>query len=117
MTVNFKTWELSTEHAACCSYGQPVLVNRATGDAYGAGDILKPYPSWPFLPAAAAVARMAATATLTHEETAIVEQFTRLRTRKGVPKARQDELIAEATAAAQPGARVGPFTIPGEVTP
>jgi hypothetical protein len=43
MTVNFKTWELSTEHAAC-SYGQPVLVNRATGDAYGAADVLKPYP-------------------------------------------------------------------------
>ncbi|MBM4078589.1 MAG: hypothetical protein FJ278_02745 [Planctomycetes bacterium] len=77
MTVNFKTWELSTEHAAC-SYGQPVLVNRATGDAYGAADVLKPYPSWNFMPAAAAVARMAATATLTHEETELVERFTRL---------------------------------------
>lgn len=77
MTVNFKTWELSTEHAAC-SYGQPVLVNRATGDAYGAGDIVQAYPSYGFMPAAAAVRRMAATATLTHEETELVERFTRL---------------------------------------
>jgi hypothetical protein len=30
------------------------------------------------MPAAAAVARMAATATLTHEETELVERFTRL---------------------------------------
>lgn len=61
MTVNFKTWELSTEHAAC-SYAQPVLVNRATGEAYGAADIVKPYPSWGFMPAAAAVQRMAGAA-------------------------------------------------------
>ncbi len=33
-------------------------------------------------------------------------------TRKGVPKERQDEMIAETTAKAQPGAQVGPFTIP-----
>lgn len=32
---------------------------------------------------------------------------------KGVPKPRQDEIIASITAAAQPGASIGPFTIPG----
>lgn len=45
MQVNLSgSWELSTDHAAS-SYGQPVLVNRATGEAFGPGDILKPYPS------------------------------------------------------------------------
>ena len=74
MKVNFKTWELTTEHATC-SYGQPVLVNRATGEAYGAGNILNPYPSWGFIPAAGAVQRMAAAATLTEEERALVERY------------------------------------------
>jgi hypothetical protein len=32
-------------------------------------------------------------------------------TARGIPKARQDELIADVTARAQPGAKVGPFTI------
>jgi hypothetical protein len=36
-------------------------------------------------------------------------------TRIGVPQVRQDELIAEIDAKAQPGAKVGPFTI-GEIT-
>ena len=34
---------------------------------------------------------------------------------KGVPQAKQDEIIADATAKAQPGAMVGPFQIPVEV--
>ncbi len=33
-------------------------------------------------------------------------------TAKGVPIERQNELIADATAKAQPGAQVGPFTVP-----
>lgn len=32
-------WHYTTDHAAS-SYGQPVLVNDATGTAYGPGDIL-----------------------------------------------------------------------------
>lgn len=51
------SWELTTEHSAS-SYGQPVLVNRSTGDAFGPGDIVKPYPSWGFMTAADAVQRM-----------------------------------------------------------
>ena len=34
---------------------------------------------------------------------------------QGVPKERQDELIADVTAKAQPGARVGPFTLCSEI--
>ncbi len=52
------SWELSDEHAAS-SDGQPVLVHRPTGDAYGPGDVLEAYRSWGFLPAARVVARMA----------------------------------------------------------
>ena len=34
------SWTLSTDHASS-SYGQPVLVNRHTGTAYGPGDVLQ----------------------------------------------------------------------------
>ena len=74
MILKLKTWELTTEHAAS-SYGQPVLVNRATGEAYGPGDILKPYPSWGLMLATEAVKRMAATVKLTEEENALAEKF------------------------------------------
>ena len=75
MQVNLKpSWELSTEHAAC-SYGQPVLVNRATGEAFGPGDILKAYPSWGYMPAAATVERMAKTAKLDDEGRELVGRF------------------------------------------
>ena len=33
-------------------------------------------------------------------------------TEQGVPEERQNEILAEVRATAQPGARVGPFTIP-----
>jgi hypothetical protein len=51
------SWNLTTEHAAS-HHGQPVLVSRGTGKAYGPGDILKAHPSWDFLPAAAVVDRL-----------------------------------------------------------
>ncbi len=69
------SWELSTEHAAS-SYGQPVLVHRTTGDAYGPGDIVRPYPSYGLMRAVDAVRRLAKTAKLNAEGRALVEQFT-----------------------------------------
>lgn len=68
------TWELTTEHSAS-SYGQPVLVNRTTGDAYGPADVVKAYPSWGYLPAAAAVERMMKTAKLDAEGKAAAAKF------------------------------------------
>ena len=68
------TWELSTDHAAS-SYGQPVLVNRTTGEAYGAADIVKPYPAWGFMPAAEAVRRLAKTAKLDADGRDLVAKF------------------------------------------
>jgi len=68
------SWILTTDHSAS-SYGQPVLVNRGTGEAYGPGDIINAYPSWDYQPARAAVHRMLKTANLTEEEKAAVEKF------------------------------------------
>ena len=69
------SWELSDDHAMN-SHGQPVLVQRSTGDAYGPGDILQPYNSSGFMPAAQAVARLAKTQTLDAEAQALVDRFT-----------------------------------------
>lgn len=69
-----ETWELSTDHAAS-SYGQPVLVHRPTGEAYGPGDILKPYPSYSYMPASEAVRRLAKTARLEANAQPLVARF------------------------------------------
>jgi hypothetical protein len=75
MKVNLRSsWQLTDEHAAS-SYGQPVLVNRASGETFGPADILQPHPSWPSLPASGIVERMAKTAKLTDEERAFVARF------------------------------------------
>jgi hypothetical protein len=68
------SFELTNEHAAS-SYGQPVLVRRATGEAFGPTDILKPYPSWGFMLARDAVKRMVATKKPTKAEQAMVDSF------------------------------------------
>jgi hypothetical protein len=68
------SWELTTEHSAS-SCGQPVLVKRASGEAFGPGDVLQPYASWGYMPANGAVARMAKTAKLTDEQRAFVNRF------------------------------------------
>lgn len=69
------SFELTTEHSAS-SYGQPVLVNRQSGEAFGPADILKAYPSWGFTPASMAVERMTrSNSTLSDEERAFVKSF------------------------------------------
>jgi len=75
--VSFRSWELTTEHSAS-SYGQHVLVKRATGEAYGPGDIVTAYPSWGLMLASDAVKRMAKTAHLDEDGQAIVARFCRL---------------------------------------
>jgi hypothetical protein len=52
-----------------------VLVNRGSGEAYGPGDVLIPYPSWGYVTAAAAVARLAKQRTLDADGAALVEKF------------------------------------------
>ncbi len=74
-TVLNPSWELSTEHAA--GYGQPLLVRRSTGEAYGPGDLVKLYPSLNPRPAAEAVARLAKRSKLDAEGRALAERFMR----------------------------------------
>jgi len=75
MTVNLSpTWRLSTDNAAPNS-GRLVLVNRTTGEAFGPGDTVKPYPSYGFMSAREAVRRLARTQSLDEEELALVGRF------------------------------------------
>ena len=75
MTVNLSpTWRLSTDNAAPSS-GRLVLVNRTTGEAFGPGDTVKPYPSYGFMPASDAVRRLAKMKQLDEEELALVGRF------------------------------------------
>jgi hypothetical protein len=74
MTVRLSgTWELSTDHASS-SYGQPVLVNRSTGEAFGPGDIRKAGLNG-FMPAGEMVRRLAKTAKLDAEGRGLVAKF------------------------------------------
>jgi len=68
------SWVLTTEHSAS-SYGQPVLVNRHTGDAYGKHDIVQAYPSWDYTPADMAVTRMMKTAEMDADALAFCHRF------------------------------------------
>jgi len=68
------SWILTDEHSAS-SYGQPVLVGMATGEAYGPGDIIRAYPSWSFAPASMAVERMTKTTRLAEDEGFFVDRF------------------------------------------
>jgi hypothetical protein len=68
------SWELSDERAGS-SYGTPVLVNRATGKAFGPGDLLEPYAHWGLKPAADHVVRMSETKNISGEEMEFVRRF------------------------------------------
>ena len=68
------SWELSTDDAAS-SDGQPVLVNRITGETFGPGDKVKLYPNQGYAKAADAVARLAETAKLNVDGDALVARF------------------------------------------
>jgi hypothetical protein len=52
-----QSWVLTDEHSAS-NEGTPVLVNRATGEAYGPADTVRAYPSHGLLPAARVVDRL-----------------------------------------------------------
>jgi hypothetical protein len=68
------SWDLTTDHAAS-HRGQPVLVNLETGQAYGPGDILKAYPTWDFLSAAAVVDRLLKGKALDEDTETMVTRF------------------------------------------
>lgn len=68
-------WKLSADHAAS-NCGKPVLVNRATGRAYGPGDFVRIFPRWKHLHhAAPAVRLLAKRATLDDEGKKLVAKL------------------------------------------
>jgi hypothetical protein len=68
------TYFLTTDHAKSRS-GQPVLVNRATGQAFLPGDALVAYESWPKMPASQVVNKMATWRDFSGEERRLIELF------------------------------------------
>ena len=71
------SWELTTEHAAS-HCGQPILVNLTTGEAFGPGDPVQPYPGRGYMRATLAVCRLAQAAELDTAEQALVARFVAL---------------------------------------
>ncbi len=69
-----RNWELSTDDPGS-SFGQPVLVNRITGQTFGPGDRVKTDPNYGYGKAADAVARLAETAKLDTDGEALVARF------------------------------------------
>lgn len=67
-------WRLTTDHAAS-SDGEPVLEDRATGQPYHSQDLVQVHPSFGFMPAGAAVRRLAWTATLDRQGRNMVARF------------------------------------------
>ena len=68
------SWELSTDHAASHE-GQPVLVDRTTGEAFGPADLVRLHERKGMIPAALAVRRLAQAAELDTAERALVARF------------------------------------------
>jgi hypothetical protein len=75
MKVRLTTlWELTDELSDSFS-GEFILVNRATGKAYGPEDIIEPYAFWGLKPAAVHVARMSNMKKYTDEEMGSIKRF------------------------------------------
>ena len=68
------TYFLSTDHGKSES-GQPVLVNRATGQVFLPSDAFAAYETWPAMPAAQVVAKMASWRDFSGEERRLIELF------------------------------------------
>lgn len=68
------TYFLTTDHVK--SRGdQPVLFNKATGQAYLPNDAFAAYESWPRMPATQIVNKMASWRSFSGEERGLIERF------------------------------------------
>jgi hypothetical protein len=65
---------LTTDHPKS-RFGQPVLVNRATGQAFLPGDAFAPYESWQIMKADQVVRKMATWGNFSRAEQGLIEQF------------------------------------------
>ena len=65
---------LTTDHAKS-RLDQPVLFNKATGQAYLPSDIFAPYESWPMMQASQIVNKMASWRNFSGEERQFIARF------------------------------------------
>jgi hypothetical protein len=68
------TYFLTTDHVKS-RWDQPVLINKATGQAYLPNDTLAAYESWPRMPATQIVNRMALWRNFSGDERGLIERF------------------------------------------
>ena len=88
------TYFLTTDHAKS-RLGQPVLFNKATGQAYLPNDTFAPYESWPLMSATQIVNRMASWRNFSGEERHLIERFLGIHRQEPVssPKTRVEWLF------------------------
>ena len=68
------SWELTDDRAASRD-GQPILVDRTTGEAFGPGDLVRLHERQGRIPAALAARRLAVAAELDTAEWGLVARF------------------------------------------
>ena len=85
------TYILTTDHAKSRS-GQSVLLDQATGQAFLPSDTLVAYESWPKMPAAQVVSKMASWRDFSDEERRLIEQFSGVQRQTEVPERRRRDL-------------------------
>jgi hypothetical protein len=78
------TYFLTTDHAKS-RFDQPILVNKATGQAYLPSDSLAAYESWPLMLATQVVNKMASWRDFSGEERRLVERFLGVQSQPEVP--------------------------------
>ena len=84
------TYFLTTDHAKSRS-GQPVLVNRATGQVFLPSDAFAAYETWPAMPAAQVVTKMASWRDFSGEERRLIEKFVGIQHQAEAPTSKMSE--------------------------
>jgi hypothetical protein len=85
------TYFLTTDHAKS-RFGQPVLINRTTGQAFLPSDAFIAYESWGKMPAAQVVNKMASWRDFSEEELTLIELFSGIQRQPEVPRPRREDV-------------------------
>jgi len=83
------SYYLTTEHAKS-RFGQPVLVNQATGQAFLPSDAFAAYESWQIMPATQVVSIMASYRNFAKEERTLIDRFLGIQRQPKVVGAKQE---------------------------
>ena len=74
LNETWPTWILTDEHPAS-SYGQPVLVNLESNQAYGSGDLMKFSPKAGFVPCHRFVRKLTEDREFSEDELKFIDRF------------------------------------------